>query len=93
MAEINKILEDRAKTHGPFAAHAYLSQSFKEVLVSGAGNWDHLSSCQKESLEMIVHKIARILNGNPNVHDHWDDIAGYATLASKSISETEADSK
>ncbi|WP_257617167.1 hypothetical protein [Campylobacter pinnipediorum] len=34
---------------------------------------------------MIAHKIARILAGNPNYKDHWDDIAGYATLVSKEL--------
>jgi hypothetical protein len=29
---------------------------------------------------MIVHKISRIVNGNPDKVDHWVDIAGYATL-------------
>jgi hypothetical protein len=36
-----------------------------------------------ESLEMIAHKIGRILAGNENFHDHWDDIAGYAKLGSE----------
>jgi hypothetical protein len=40
---------------------------------------------QRESLDMIAHKIARILNGNPNVHDHWHDIAGYATLVANDL--------
>ena len=40
----------------------------------------NLKSYQRESLDMIVHKIARILNGDPNHVDSWHDIAGYATL-------------
>ena len=35
---------------------------------------------QWEALEMIVHKIGRIVNGNPDKVDHWVDIAGYAKL-------------
>lgn len=35
---------------------------------------------QREALEMIAHKIARILNGDPNYADSWVDIAGYAKL-------------
>lgn len=35
---------------------------------------------QCEALDMIQHKIGRILSGNPNEPDHWHDIAGYATL-------------
>jgi hypothetical protein len=29
---------------------------------------------------MIAHKIGRILNGDPDYIDSWDDIAGYAKL-------------
>jgi hypothetical protein len=29
---------------------------------------------------MIQHKIARILNGDPNYHDSWHDIGGYSKL-------------
>jgi hypothetical protein len=29
---------------------------------------------------MIAHKIGRIINGDPDYIDSWDDIAGYAKL-------------
>jgi len=29
---------------------------------------------------MVVHKIARILNGDPNYDDSWVDISGYTKL-------------
>ena len=48
-------------------------------------NWEELSPAQKESLEMIVHKIARILNGDPNYADSWHDISGYATLIDNAL--------
>lgn len=35
---------------------------------------------QVEALEMIAHKIGRIINGDPNYADSWHDIAGYAKL-------------
>ena len=35
---------------------------------------------QQESLDMICHKIARIVNGDPDYADSWVDIAGYAKL-------------
>jgi hypothetical protein len=35
---------------------------------------------QREALDMIAHKIGRILNGDPDYSDSWRDIAGYATL-------------
>jgi hypothetical protein len=36
-------------------------------------------------LEMIAHKIARVLNGNPDHHDHWHDISGYAQCAAERL--------
>ena len=38
---------------------------------------------QQECIDMILHKIARIGTGDPNKVDHWDDIAGYATLVAR----------
>lgn len=85
---IEKILEERAKQHGKFEDHAAYTQELKRTLHS-ASNWDGLPDTHQESLEMIVHKIGRILAGNFNHKDHWDDIAGYATLVSKRIIDNE----
>ena len=80
---IQKTLKERQKTHGNFQTHAQISQELKAVL------WKHdfqeLESDQIEALEMICHKIARILNGNPNHKDHWHDIAGYSTLIAERL--------
>ena len=38
---------------------------------------------QIEALDMIALKLSRILSGQANFRDHWDDIAGYAKLASE----------
>lgn len=48
-------------------------------------SWDDCTYSQKEALEMIAHKIGRIVNGDPDYQDSWDDIAGYAVLASQEI--------
>jgi hypothetical protein len=40
-------------------------------------------TAQQEALDMIQHKIGRILNGDPDYVDNWDDIAGYSQLISK----------
>jgi hypothetical protein len=31
-------------------------------------------------MDMIMHKIGRIVNGDPDYADSWVDIAGYAKL-------------
>lgn len=79
MTDINETLAQRNQTHGDFKTHARICQDIKEMMYSN-GRWSALEADQAEALEMIAHKIARILNGNPDVHDHWHDIAGYATL-------------
>ena len=81
---IEKTLKQRQKTHGNFETHALIAQSIKYQMFNAHG-YDALSATQREALDMIAHKIARILNGNPDVHDHWHDIAGYATLVAETL--------
>jgi hypothetical protein len=47
----------------------------------GSPNWIRLTDVQAESLEMIAVKLARILCGDPDFQDHWQDVIGYAKLA------------
>ena len=74
-----EILVERGASYGDFTFHAELSQKLKDTMNCTAG-WERLQPDQKEALEMIQHKIARILNGDPTYEDSWRDIAGYATL-------------
>ncbi len=76
---ITKILEERGKLYGKFTNHASITQRLKDVM-RNTNNWAILTDDQKEALEMNAHKIGRILNGDPNYADSWDDIAGYAKL-------------
>ena len=92
MAEgINAILEERGKRYGSFTGHAEITQQLKSVMLDGNGlslptmtrvqsRVAMLEPDQRECLEMIAHKIGRILNGDPHYEDSWRDIAGYATL-------------
>ena len=52
------------------------------LVMLASPNWRHgkLASDQRETLDMIAHKIGRILNGDPNYHDSWHDIIGYTKL-------------
>ncbi len=76
--DISKTLAEREKRYGSFQLFAAISQSIKCAFREG--NWYNLASDQRECLEMLAHKIARILNGDPNYHDSWHDIVGYAKL-------------
>ena len=82
--DINDILNEREKTHGDFQDAATVAQIQKVNLRKGPG-WGSLMDDQKEALDMIASKIARIMCGDPEIKDHWSDIAGYATLIANKL--------
>lgn len=47
--------------------------------------WATLRPDQKEALEMVQHKIGRILNGDPDFHDSWHDMIGYTKLVADDL--------
>lgn len=77
-------LNTRGSKYGKFKNIGVICQEFKTVLNSHI-NTDKLEPYQIEALEMILHKITRILNGDPTYLDNWHDIAGYATLVEKTL--------
>src|SRR5262245_1321155 len=79
------ILAERGARYGSFATHANITWDLKEAM-RRTRKWNDLNTSQKEALDMIAHKIGRILNGDPNYADSWDDIAGYAKLVSQQLS-------
>ena len=91
MTEINKLLSERQSTHGDFTCNAEASQALKRIIDTHYNAPAQLSDVQRESLDAICAKIARIITGDPNHKDSWDDVAGYATLAANriTIKETE----
>jgi hypothetical protein len=81
--DIDKLLSARGQTHGDFTNHARITQRLKGVM-QDEGLFD-LSDIMTEALDMIAHKIGRILAGKPDLADHWDDIAGYAKLVADRV--------
>lgn len=82
--EIDKVLEQRGARYGNFAEHAEITQAIK-LAMTNSTNWVSLPVDMCESLEMIAHKIGRILNGDPNYKDSWTDIIGYARLVEQRL--------
>lgn len=78
-SHIDTLLAERGARYGNFADHARITQSIKFVMHT-TEKWQHLADDQMEALQMIAHKIGRILNGDPDYADSWVDIAGYAKL-------------
>jgi len=79
--EVEATLDARALDYGKFIEGAEVMQMLKRVVQNALSNRDKvLAHDQAEAMDMIIHKIGRIVNGNPDVVDHWLDIAGYAQL-------------
>jgi hypothetical protein len=77
--DVRALLAGRAKRYGAFKDHAVISQGLQAVMLTAPG-WQRLAPDQKEALIMVQHKVARVLNGDPDYADNYVDIAGYAKL-------------
>lgn len=83
MVEVTETLEERGKRYGKFVDHARIAQAFKLVVRNNSSV--AMEAIHWEAVDMILHKLARILNGDPNYADSWHDIAGYAILVEQHI--------
>lgn len=79
MNSVTEVLEERGKRYGVFSKHASVTQQIKRALFD-CRHRESLAADQVEALEMIAHKLGRIVNGDPDYYDSWVDIAGYAQL-------------
>ena len=91
--DITATLNERGKRYGEFSGHALITQHLKRVMATYIARKPvgFLASDQQEALDMICHKIGRILNGDPDYADSWHDIAGYAQLVADRLAREQAD--
>lgn len=84
--DINALLAERGKTHGDYVTHALITQDLKRVINHHVADLDRrLDDDMQETLDMIAHKIGRIIAGNPAEPEHWRDVAGYAQLVANRL--------
>jgi hypothetical protein len=88
MQSLEEILEERGSQYGDFMGHSEITQGLKSVIIGSTG-YERLQLDQMEALDMIFHKIGRIINGNPNHVDSWQDIAGYSQLIVNRLQQNE----
>lgn len=89
MNSIEQTLEERGARYGDFSTHAEITQRLKDIVFScePRPGWPPYIC---EALDMIMHKVGRIVNGDPLYADSWHDIAGYATLVGQIIAKDSA---
>lgn len=78
---LDATLAQRGTKYGKFADHAAVTYKLKNVLREhSAQHGKSYAYDQAEAMDMICHKLGRIVNGDPDYADSWVDIAGYAKL-------------
>tara|TARA_R110002049_G_scaffold101556_10_gene246496 strand:- start:4620 stop:5270 length:651 start_codon:yes stop_codon:yes gene_type:complete len=76
---VDSTINERGERYGKFNEGADIMQDLKNVMRLAPG-WKRCTPSQREALEMIQHKIGRVLNGDPTYDDNWRDICGYSQL-------------
>jgi hypothetical protein len=77
-------IPNRDHQHGGMEAVGQLAQQMKATMRKSL-NWGCLTPGEREALDMVAHKIARILSGaDPHDPEHWEDVAGYAQAVMRS---------
>ena len=92
--QISQILDERGSRYGSFATHANITMTLKLAIhqhIKDNAKEDTITADMVEALDMICHKIGRIVNGDPTYADSWIDIAGYAKLVSDRLQQEEAE--
>jgi hypothetical protein len=92
LPSVSQTLAERGKRYGDFSIHAGICQNLKSVIVNTENYREHLNSVQRQALDVIADKIARILSGDPDYADNWHDIQGYARLVEERLPKAAPDS-
>lgn len=88
IGDVDNTVTQRGERYGLFADGAVIMQDLKAVMRATPG-WERLTPSQREALEMIQHKIGRVLNGDPMYVENFTDIAGYAILVKDEMLRTD----
>jgi hypothetical protein len=82
---IQELISKRAETHGSWPMTAHVAQAIKAA-IHNTPNWETMSSSEREGLDMIAQKLARILTGDHMADEHWEDIIGYTEMIRRELS-------
>ncbi|WHP46409.1 DUF6378 domain-containing protein [Mannheimia bovis] len=77
MKTTQDILDEREQQYGSYDTFAKIYGGLRKVSDQHA---EKLTWQQQAAVEMVLLKLARILNNGANHQDNWQDIAGYAML-------------
>ena len=75
-----ELLDTRQTTHGSFRDNAEFAQKIRN-LYRASPSWLAMPYEHREALDMMATKFSRILSGQSDCRQHWEDVEGYARLA------------
>lgn len=83
---VGATLNNRQGIYGRFSDNAEIAQGLKDYIRT-TPNWlnNHLTPSMKQSLDVIMDKVSRILGGDPAYVDNWHDVQGYARLVERQL--------
>jgi hypothetical protein len=79
MSDVEETLSNRGTRYGRFLDGARSWRELQDALERQPG-WGNLMQDQQYAATMIMMKLARAMNGDPDNTDNWHDIQGYAKL-------------
>lgn len=88
---VSEITNKRATVYGAFLHNALVAQAIKDAMRNlpdpdnECQGWGALPHDVREGLDLIALKMSRILTGDPEYLDNWDDIGGYARIVADRI--------
>lgn len=88
---VDVITKARGSVYGPFLHNSIVAQAIKAAMrnIPDPDNlgqrWEALPLDVREGLDLIALKISRIVTGDPEYLDNWDDIGGYAKIVADRI--------
>ena len=82
---VGALVNERQTTHGQFSQNAIYGQQLRSLFRSSP-RWPQIPAVQAEALDMMATKLSRILSGQGDCAEHWEDLEGYARLAREACS-------
>ncbi len=87
---VSQITAARGSVYGPFLHNAIVGQAIRAVMRNlpdpdNQKRWGDLPLDVREGLDYIAGKISRIVTGDPEYLDNWDDIGGFAKIVADRI--------
>lgn len=81
---IEAMLAERGASYGEYADGAKIAMDMFAVAQAGP-SYQAMTAAQQYAVFMILAKLSRMLNGNPNEPDNFRDIIGYSTLVLETL--------